>query len=160
PDGKRIASASGDPVPPLAQQPPAEVKVWYAGNGQEMHTLKGHIGPVRSVAFSPDGKRIVSGGGDSRRSGDVGEVKVWDTEKGIEVLFLKSHFAEVTSVAYSSDGKRIASLSEHHVKIRDADTGNEIRTLTARVGGVTHHTLNTLAFSPDSKRIAGAGISG
>ena len=37
------------------------VKVWDAATGQEMLTLKGHTGGVRSVAFSPDGKRIVIG---------------------------------------------------------------------------------------------------
>ena len=37
------------------------VKVWDAATGQEMLTLKGHTGGCHSVAFSPDGKRIVSG---------------------------------------------------------------------------------------------------
>jgi WD40 repeat protein len=37
--------------------------------GEEMLTLKGHLGPVRSVSFSPDGKRIVSGGGEYEKPG-------------------------------------------------------------------------------------------
>ena len=37
------------------------VKVWDADTGTEILTLKGHTGQVSSVAFSPDGKRIVSG---------------------------------------------------------------------------------------------------
>ena len=37
------------------------VKVWDAASGQEVLTLKGHTDAVTSVAFSPDGKRIVSG---------------------------------------------------------------------------------------------------
>ena len=44
----------------------------YPTIGQETLTLKGHTGVVRSVAFSPDGKRIVSGGRD---------IKVWDASK-------------------------------------------------------------------------------
>ena len=38
------------------------LKVWDAQTGQETLTLKGHSGTVESVSFSPDGKRIVSGG--------------------------------------------------------------------------------------------------
>ena len=51
------------------------LKVWDAQTGQEMLTLKGHsqVG-VRSVSFSPDGKRIVSGGGLFTET----EIKVWD----------------------------------------------------------------------------------
>ena len=45
PDGKRLASASVDQT----------VKVWDAATGQETLSLKGHIGRVFSVAFSPDG---------------------------------------------------------------------------------------------------------
>ncbi len=67
-------------------------------------TFRGHAGPVNSVAFSPDGKRIAGGGQDYT-------VKVWDAEKGIEVLSLKGHPGPVSSVAFSPDGKRIASGS-------------------------------------------------
>ena len=61
PDGKRLASASGDQT----------VKVWDAMSGQEMVTLKGHTQTVNSVAFSPDGKRLASASYDQT-------VKVWD----------------------------------------------------------------------------------
>ncbi len=61
PDGKRLASASGDRT----------VKVWDAATGQETLTLKGHTGDVWSVAFSPDGKRLAS-------ASDDRTVKVWD----------------------------------------------------------------------------------
>ena len=42
-------------------------------------TMRGHTGPVYGVAFSPDGKRIVSGGGDLNKPG---ELKVWDAASG------------------------------------------------------------------------------
>jgi WD40 repeat protein len=50
------------------------VKVWDADRGNELITLKGHTGQVMSVAFSPDGKRIVSASDDQT-------VKVWRVPK-------------------------------------------------------------------------------
>jgi WD40 repeat protein len=82
------------------------VKVWDAQTGQETLTLKGHSGSVRSVSFSPDGKRIVSGGGYRDNT-----VKVWDAQTGQETLTLKGHSHYVMSASFSPDGKRIVSGS-------------------------------------------------
>jgi len=54
--------------------------VWDAQTGQETLTLKGHAGWVNSVAFSPDGKHLVSGSAD-------GTIKVWDADRGQEADF-------------------------------------------------------------------------
>src|SRR5215471_7209870 len=65
PDGKRIASASGMFKAGEVRGWDAQtVQVWDALTGQEMLTLQGHSGYVYSVAFSPDGKRLVSGNTD------------------------------------------------------------------------------------------------
>ena len=133
PDGKRIASGSGDNT----------LKVWDVDTGQETLTLKGHTSSVLSVAFSPDGKRIASGSGD-------GTLKVWDAGTGQETLTLKGHAGPVISAAFSPDGKRLASGSEDKtLKVWDADTGQETLTLKGHTSGVM-----SVAFSPDGKRIA------
>ena len=75
-------------------------------------------GGIRAVAFSPDGKRIVSGGFD-------GKVRFWDAEFGTPVgQPLEGHKGVVSSVAFSPDGKRIASGDEDGVvRLWDAETG-------------------------------------
>ncbi len=60
------------------------MKVWDAGTGQELLTLKGDTRKVSSVSFSADGKRIASGCWDKT-------VKLWDAHIGQEALSLKGH---------------------------------------------------------------------
>jgi eukaryotic-like serine/threonine-protein kinase len=118
---------------------------WYywARQFQRGHvTLKGHAGPVWSVAFSADGRRLVSGSFDQT-------VKVWDAYTGQEQLSLKGHTDFVHSVAFSPDGRRIASGSwDRTVKVWDAHTGKETLSLKGHRGDV-----ESVAFSPDGKRI-------
>ncbi len=75
PDGRRLATVN---LAKLAAR--STVKVWDTGTWKETLTLKGHT----SVAFSPDGKRLVSAGQDQT-------VKVWDARTGQETLTLKGH---------------------------------------------------------------------
>jgi WD40 repeat protein len=74
----------------------------FAQEVQPRFTLKGHTSDVTSVAYSPNGKLIVSGSFDKT-------LKVWDAATGNEILFFSGHAGEVTSVAFSPDSKRIIS---------------------------------------------------
>ena len=105
-------------------------------------TLLGHGDWISSIAFSPDGKRIVSGSGDKT-------IKVWDAATGDELMTLRGHKEYVKSVAFGPDGKRIVSGSgDKTIKIWDAATGAELMTLHGH-----GRSINLVAFSPDGKCI-------
>ena len=135
PDGKRLATASGDQT----------AKVWDAESGKELRTLRGHSSGVDGVAFSPDGKRLATVSYDQT-------AKVWDAESGQELLTLRGHSKPVSGVAFSPDGKRLATASlDDTAKVWEAESGKELLTLRGHSSGV-----DGVAFSPDGKRLATA----
>lgn len=93
------------------------VQLWDYELGDEFTPrLAGHRDWVLSVAFSPDGTQLVTGGRDQT-------VRVWDVASREALLVFQSHDSAVTAVAYSEDGTLIASagvngrLLLHHVDI-------------------------------------------
>ena len=104
---------------------------------------------VRSVAFSPDGQRIVSGSNDKT-------LRVWDAATGQPIgQPLTGHTDPVVSVAFSPDGHRVVSGStDKTVRVWDADTGQQIGSpITGNTGMV-----ESVAFSPDGHRIASGSL--
>ena len=103
--------------------------------------LCGHHAAVYGVAYSPDGSRIVTLGGDCT-------VKVWDAHNYTEILSLK-HNTWVSGVDYSPDGNYIATTSNGFMTIWDAITGKEITCLKEQIGYYT-----SIKFNPvNSKEI-------
>jgi WD40 repeat protein len=129
PDGKWLASASGDTT----------IKIWNATTGQERCTLSGHTRIVSSVAYSPDGEWLASASLD-------GTIKVWKPTTGQEIHSLPGSTASGTyRVAFSSDGTRLASGP----RVWDARTGRQLLKLE------NASTNQRVAFRPDGMRLAG-----
>ena len=97
---------------------------------------------VTSVAFSPDGTRIVTGSEDDT-------AKVWDARSGSPLLDLEGHSSDITSVAFSPDGTRIVTGSgDDTAKVWDARSGAPLLDLKGH-----SHNVWSVAFSPDGTRI-------
>ena len=132
PDGKTIASGSGD----------KSIKLWDASTGTLKTTLK-DSNAVGSVCFSPDGDTIASG------SGDKG-IKLWDARTGTLKTTLTEVGNYVTSVCFSPDGNTIASVGgDKTIKLWDAKTGTLKTTLTGHISAVV-----SVCFSPDGQTLA------
>ena len=142
PDSQWIATGAQDQV----------AKVWDATNGKEQRTLRGHSGYkgfdgwIWSVAFSPDGLRIVTS-----NSGEDYTVTVWEAASGKEVITIRGPSSSwMVSAAFSPDGSRIVTGSaDTTAKVWDAATGANLLTLTGH-----SDQLLPASFSPDGQRIA------
>jgi WD40 repeat protein/serine/threonine protein kinase len=98
-----------------ASRVPDVVRCYSVATGAETVVLKGHSSAPWDVAFSPDGLRIVTGGGVDET------IKLWDARTGEEIMTVGRHPGIVTCVAFSPDGQKIVSTSNDlDVRIWDA----------------------------------------
>ncbi len=118
--------------------------MWDGRTGTALFELKGHSGAVNSVAFSPDGTRILTGSGDRT-------VKVWDARTGTELLQLKGLTSRFTCVSFSPDGTRIVSGGGEFGKPGEAMVW-DARPPPVELRGHTG-MVKSLSFSPDGARI-------
>jgi len=135
----------------LAEQQYGEImnllaQMVVAANGCRL-AIRTHREGVARIAFSPDGKTLVAGGGNRMR--------LWNAETGDELWGLG--VGDYFSIAFSPDGKMMAVSSNDRARLWDVQTRGHVRTLrgSVRNNGGRH----LLVFSPKGKTLMTTGLN-
>ena len=143
PDGKWLATASGDP----GQY--GSAKLWLAepdGGGKPVRDLFEGGDAVFAVAFSPDSKTVAAAGADRA-------IRLWEVESGKLLSTIEDHADWVLDVAFSPDGTRLASASRDKTsKVFDVAKRESLVTFPGHA-----ETVFGVAFAPDGKTVATCG---
>jgi WD40 repeat protein len=117
--------------------------------------LVGHRGIVRSVAWSPDGRQVVSGSG-KQEQGDHGEIFVWEAHSGERVRVLAEHPGVTFAVVWTPSGQGLVSGgSDGRLRWWDVQSGECLRVREAHQG-----TVQALKVSPNGTTLASCGDDG
>jgi WD40 repeat protein/serine/threonine protein kinase len=145
PDAKRFAAAAW----PWMGNEAEGAGVWEVATGKEVLSLPGVTAPI---TFSPDGNLLAGVAKD--KEADYSVVLILDAATGEVRQRLTGTGGPITGLAFAARGNRLAACSRDTAKVWDVSSGQEIRTLdTAKAA------TQTLALSPDGRRLATAGGS-
>ncbi|MHC4731676.1 MAG: HEAT repeat domain-containing protein, partial [Planctomycetota bacterium] len=81
-------------------------RLWGAANGEALRRFEGHTGPVLEVAFSPDGRRVLTGSLDQA-------VRIWDRATGKTIRVFGGHATLVHFVAFSPEPAQALEVILH-----------------------------------------------
>ena len=128
---------------------PGVCTVWETATGEKRNELNIHQPSGTSVAFAPDGSRVVIAG--MRRTGartTDGIANVWDMTTGRKLTTILWKGWVITSVAFTPDGRKVIAGSNGPTALWDASSGRRGRNLPD-----ADDTIVSIACSPDGKKV-------
>lgn len=118
PDGQAIASSGGEVI-----------HIWEPKTGKLLHTLKGHKGVAKALAFGPDANTLLSGGDDRT-------IHIWDVQAEKPVYTTSDQNQRVEAVAFGAGGKLIAAINAAgELSVYNPATKKKLLTIPVTDGG-------------------------
>jgi WD40 repeat protein len=130
-----------------------KIIAWDLETAQPVREFTGHGAQVNTIALSPNGRQLLSGGGTAFSRAEDFSLILWDTTTGLEIRRLQGHTAPVTDIVFNPDGRTaVTSSADRTLIIWDIRTGKEIRRLVGHAGSV-----QAIAFSPERHTVLSGG---
>jgi WD40 repeat protein len=142
PDGKLLATATERNT----------CQLWDVAAGKLVADLDGDLMRFHCVQFSPDGTKLLAGGGDWTPGG-FNRVTVWDVATRRQTGKLVGHDNAILCLTYSPDGKTIATGAiDRTIRLWDAATNTQLKVLRGH-----RHWVEALAFTADGRTLVSGG---
>ncbi|HEV3122364.1 MAG TPA: protein kinase, partial [Isosphaeraceae bacterium] len=148
---RRVSAVAFNPTDSLALATGSydnACRLWSTASGELLRTMSRHMGPVRALAYSPDGRLLLSGAGDRT-------AQFWDVSTGRPQGLPMRHPDLVTNVEFSPDGRVALTVSWEQVRLWDVETGESLGAPLPH-----QHRVLSAAFGRDGQSVLSVSRDG